>query len=369
MPDPGLRLQLFIGQTVPAPAPYEVVDALIELEVRNNDRQRDGFQMTFNLGRQGVAQDYALLRGGLLDPPNRVSIMVIIQGMPQVLINGMITRHQVTPSNAPGQSQLRVTGEDTGLQLDLEEKSETYRNMPDSNIVQQILGSYGDFVPIVTPTTDAPLETERVVNQQATDLAFIQELARRNGFVFYTEPLAPGRSNAFWGPRDQPGVPPQPALAMNMGSDTNVQQLSFDLDALGPVTPQASVFEPLSGMALPIPVPDLLSPSLSSTPAAPLRSTVLRDTAKLSPIQAALRSLAAAGESSDALSGSGEVDTVLYGRALRSRQQVGVRGAGHAHDGHYYVKQVTHRIKRGEYKQTFALARDGRGATSPVVMR
>jgi len=36
-----------------------------------------------------------------------------------------------------------------------------------------------------------------------------------------------------------------------------------------------------------------------------------------------------------------------------------VRGAGPAFDGLYYVKRVSHKIKRGEYKQDFTLTRNG----------
>ena len=42
---------------------------------------------------------------------------------------------------------------------------------------------------------------------------------------------------------------------------------------------------------------------------------------------------------------------------------MGVRGVGKTYGGYYYVQQVTHRIKRGEYKQSFTLKREGRGAT------
>ena len=40
---------------------------------------------------------------------------------------------------------------------------------------------------------------------------------------------------------------------------------------------------------------------------------------------------------------------------LKARSLVGVRGAGVAYDGLYYVKSVTHNIKRGEYTQSFTL--------------
>lgn len=366
--DLGVRLQLMIGPSVPVPAPYDVVDALLELEVSHNDRQRDGFQMTFSLGRRNTSRDYPLLRDGLLDPPNRVTIVVFIQGLPQVLINGMITRHQFIPSHEPGQAQLRVTGEDTGLQLDLETKRDVHRNLSDSAIVEKILMSYPDLTAMATPTTDTPPEVQRITTQHDTDLDFIQKLAQRNSFIFYTEPTPiPGTSTAYWGPRDRPGLPPQAALTMNMGADTNVEQLSFDFNALEPVTPQASIFEPLTRQSLPIPVPSLLQLPLASQPATPLRRAPVENTANLNPIQAALRALIVAGESTDAVTGTGTLDAVSYGRALRSRQQVGVRGVGETHDGTYYVKQVTHRIKRGEYKQSFSLTREGRGASSPVV--
>src|SRR5713101_7762215 len=101
----GIRLQLLIGQPdVPLPAPYEVVDALVSLKVMNKDRQRDAFQMVFNLGRDSLLE-YGLLRSGVLDIKNRMIIMVIFGGLPQVLIDGIITKHQVVPNNEPGRSQ------------------------------------------------------------------------------------------------------------------------------------------------------------------------------------------------------------------------------------------------------------------------
>lgn len=72
--------------------------------------------------------------------------------------------------------------------------------------------------------------------------------------------------------------------------------------------------------------------------------------------------------SSDAVSATGELDTKRYGQALLSRRLVGVRGAGDSYDGNYYVKQVTHKIALGEYRQSFTLTREGRGASIPFVV-
>ncbi len=370
MPQPGIRLQLFIGPTIPVPAPYAVVDALASLEVTNRDQDRDGFQMAFSLGKDTLL-DYSLLSGGMLNPSSRVIIMVTIGVLSQVLIDGIITTQQVVPSNEPGKSTLHITGEDITLKLDLEDKSTTYPNMPDSLIVTQILASYATFglVPQVTPTTDVPIELDRVPTQQKTDLAYIRKLAQNNGFVFYVEPtLVPGVNTAYWGLDNRLGLP-QPALTMNMGADTNVDSpINFSFNALGPAAPVVSVIEPITKLALEIPLPSSLHPPLARSAALSLRKTILRDTANLNPIQAALRAIATSSQTSDAVTATGEVDAVRYGRVLRARQLVGIRGVGDSYDGNYYVKQVTHRIKMGEYKQSFTITREGLGALTPLVV-
>lgn len=370
MPDLGVRLQLFVGPTVPLPAPYPVVDALQQVTVTNQDQDYDGFELRFSLGKDSLL-DYGLLLNGYFDPPNRVIIMVLIGVLPQVLIDGVVTDHQVLPSNKPGESVLVVTGKDISLMLDLEEKNETYPNQPDSVIALRLIGSYATYglVPMVTPTTDVPIQIDRIPTQQGTDLAFLRELATRNGFVFYIQPtMIPGVNTAYWGLDNRLSVP-QPALTMNMGSDTNVDQpINFHFNALGPAAPQVSIVEPITKLAISIPVPSGLRPPLASQPAASLRKTLARDTANLNPIQAALRALSSASQSSDAVTADGTVDAVRYGRALQARQLVGLRGVGYSYDGNYYVKEVQHSIKRGEYTQRFSLTREGHGALTPLVL-
>src|SRR5713226_10532980 len=144
MLDTSIRLQLLIGATVPLPAPPALIDALSSLDVRNNDTGRDGFQIAFNMGRESLL-DYNLLMNPALEPPARVIIMVIIGALPQVLIDGIITNHQVAPGSKPGTGTLVVTGEDISLQLDFQDRNETYPNQGDSDIVTTILGRYATY--------------------------------------------------------------------------------------------------------------------------------------------------------------------------------------------------------------------------------
>jgi hypothetical protein len=44
-----------------------------------------------------------------------------------------------------------------------------------------------------------------------------------------------------------------------------------------------------------------------------------------------------------------------------------MRGAGRSFDGLYQVRQVTHVLERGAYRQRFRLARPGTDTTTPVV--
>ncbi len=111
-----------------------------------------------------------------------------------------------------------------------------------------------------------------------------------------------------------------------------------------------------------------MSPPLALRQAPSLKIKPLEGAARLNPIQAIAHGLAKVSESADAVSGSGQLDVMRYGRLLMARQLVGVRGAGLAYDGMYYVKSVTHNIKPGEYKQSFTLARNGLISITPVVV-
>lgn len=371
MPDTSIRMQVLIGPTVPRPAPAEVVEAISSVEITNSDSGRDGFQMRFTLGKSvtDLLQDYALLLKNHFEPPNRVIIMVYIgTSPPEVLIDGIITSHQLAPSNTAGGSTLVITGEDISLQMDLEEKNKTFKNQSDSEIVTTILSNYLTYgvTPQTTATNLRRTENEGNTTQQGTDLAFIQQLASRNGFVFYVEPTAPAMTRAYWGPQNYQ-VSPQPALSMNMGPDTNLESLSFNFNALGPAKPSVAILDRDTKQRRPVPVPPSARPPLVSRPAVSLRTTLPRDTANKEQAEAALQAIALATNSADAVTGSGQLDAVRYGRILRARSLVSVRGVGNSYDGSYYIKQVTHRLKPGEYKQSFSISREGRGSLTPIV--
>ncbi len=363
----GIRLILLIGKTVPLPAPASVMNALQDIEVTNDEKGNDGFQMTFTLGKNKMG-DYGLLASGALDPDTRVVIGAILGVTPEPLIDGVIFHHEINPK-AEGVTTLTVKGRNISVMLDLEEKNEKYENQPDHLIASFIVLRYAQYgiIPHATPTTDVPLMVNRIPRQQETDLQFLQRLAKRNGFVFYIEPLTIGTSIAHFGPEDRLSIP-QPALTHNLGPSSNVQTIQFANDALAPVGVSGSFVEPITKMSIkipPLPPPDF--PPMEMNPVTPRRTKLMRSTANMNPAQAALSALADMADAPDSADATGTLDTVRYGHVLRARRPVGVRGAGYSYNGNYRVSKVTHHIKPGAYTQSFELKRGGTGALLPVV--
>ncbi|HEY0172994.1 MAG TPA: hypothetical protein VGB98_18415 [Pyrinomonadaceae bacterium] len=365
----GVNVILWAGATIPRPAP-ELSAALTGVEVTNDAAEGDGFQLTFTLAKNRVGE-YGLLQRGALDVFNRVIIGVMIGAMPSALIDGIVTHHEVAPSNEPGMSTLTVKGRDLSVLLGLKQRDEAYQNQPDFLIVTRLIASYAQYglVPRVTPTTDVPIFLDRIPRQTAeTDLQVIRRLAEKNGFVFYVEPLTFGVNTAYWGPASRLGLP-QSALTVDMGSHTNVRRLSFGNDALAPVAAEGTFTEPFTGMSIPIPaLPSLRVPPLAASAGQARRTVRLSDTANRGPIQAALGALARATNAPDAVEGTGELDSIRYGGVLRARRLVGVRGAGFSYDGFYYVRRVTHRFTKEDYTQSFTISREGTGTLLPVVI-
>jgi len=162
---------------------------------------------------------------------------------------------------------------------------------------------------------------------------------------------------------------PQPALNENMDSWTNVESLSFRYEPQSAVMPVVFVQEPNSKATIPIPIPSVnpLNPPLGAVIPVPTTVEELQDTAKLSPAQALMLGLARATETGDVVTGEGRLDVLRYGHILNARQLVGVRGAGLGFDGLHYVQKTTHQLKRGEYKQSFTLKRNGIISNLPMV--
>jgi hypothetical protein len=369
----GFYLTLMIGPAVPVPVPKDVLDSLDSVSVTNTTEGPSVFQLTFKIDNRSPLQTLFLLSGGASIPLVRVVLVATVNGSPEVLIDGVMTHHQISPGS-DGTSTLTISGDDlTAVMKYIDFSGFPFPAMPPEARVLLMLAKYAAFgvIPLIIPSVliDIPIPVDRIPRQQGTDFAYITQLADEVGYVFYLSPgPAPGTSIAYWGPEIKVGVP-QPALNINMDAFTNVESLNFSFDAESAKLPILFIQEPNSKAIIPIPVPPItpLNPPLGLIPPIPKGLDPIEGTAKLSPIRAALIGLAKASKTADAVTANGSLNVLRYGRILKARQLVGVRGAGPAFDGLYYVKSVTHNIKRGEFKQSFNLGRNGLISTVPAV--
>lgn len=369
-----LYMTLLAGPVVAVPVPKPLIDALVSAEVTESATGRSGFQLTFTLADNSILQTLFLLAGGAPVPVLRVILVVSFGGLPQAIMDGIILHHEVIPDAMSGSSKLVVTGQDLTSLMDLIDFSGLpFPGMSPDIRVLTILAKYAVFgiipevIPVFTPDVSVPVE--QIPSQKLTDLKYIQQLAKEAGYVFYIAPgPAPGTNQAYWGPQVRVGIP-QPSLNVNMDSWTNVESLNFRYQPQNSVLPIVYIQEPITKMTIPIPIPPVtpFNPPLGLAVPVPQKVEQMKSTAQLNPAQALMQGIARAVETADVVSGEGTIDVLRYGQVLRARSLVGVRGAGLAFDGMHYVDSTTHRLKPGEYKQSFVLKRNALISNMPTV--
>jgi hypothetical protein len=376
--DSGLRLTVLAGRTLPVPLSLDLVERLRSVTVTESDSERAVFSLVLDGGQPGPIPGFepTLAAGSPLSAFSRVVLVLTFGAVPQVLLDGIVTETRLDPS-AAGASTLTVTGEDVGVLLDREERDVEHPALDDYLVALKILAPYAakGLLPqaIPTPTLSPPLPIDRIPTQHGTDLEHLTMLAGRHGYVTYVIPgPVPGLSGVYWGPPVRVG-PPQGALAVAMGPDSNVTDVNFRTEATTPTTVSGNVRDRATGTATPVTAPTPTRPPLSAVPFAAansgdVRRRRLRGAASDS-VKAQARAQAEVDRSSDAVVAEGKADGGRYGAVLRPRGLVGMRGAGLGHSGIWYVRKVVHTLSQGSYDVAFTLARDGHGAITPVLPR
>jgi hypothetical protein len=370
----GFYLTLMMGGFNASPVPQAVIDALESVQVTTTMGSQGGFQLKFSWGKSSAL---ALLHaGGFFDPRQRVIIAVTVNGATEVLMDGIVTKQDLTPSSAAGKSTFTVTGLDLTALMDfIDLTGIPYPAMPMFAIVELILAKYAvlGVIPVAIPPLLALIQNpiERFMKQDGTDYRYINTLAGKVGAVFYLDPgPTPGKSLAYWGPdltKMFGGT--QPAISINFDGATNVDSLNFSYDGTLATNYLVTIIEQNTQLPIPIPLPsiDLIKAPQAAHAPTPLKYLQLRPIANQDPIGAALAGLAKLFETADVVTANGQLDVLRYGRIFKVRQLCAVRGGGNYYDGLYYVKSATHEISRGEYKQSFTLTRGGTGSSVTTV--
>ena len=385
MSDSGIKFHIMIGPRIPVPIPAFLASAFVSAEIKVGDLAPAAFQLNFQLPYHPGQE--ILLGSPLLKTFNRIHLALQIDGgWPDILLYGFVTHLQHRPGPEPGVTTLTLTGEDITLAMDRELVQAHHPEQEAHIVVQKVLAKYeslGISANVKKPDWSwSPGPAANGIIQKESDRKFIHRLARQNGFVFNLKPSSwkPFASEAYWGPSVRSRLlqqevtisyGPQPALTVNMGAHSNVDSIDFSYNSLATKLLSGSVQDRLNNQFRRLYALPSLRPPLAAMPDFLIHRANLpqEDSEEVGNAATSQAAIQAAQELAlnEVLVATGELDTVRYGRVLEPHRLVGLRGAGKLYDGFYYVKEVTHQLSPGEYKQRFVLGREGRGTTTPVV--
>lgn len=376
-------LQVLMGRYVPTPVSSAFVQAIQQVEVRQVLEGRSTFSLTLSLQRtRGSDGAFTLLESLTTGPvPSmRIILVLTVGGLPTVLSDGFVTQQSVEPAAGPDRPPtLTLVGEDVSVKLDLKEKSLEWPGMSAAEIAPLVMLEYPELglVPLVIPPdlVDPPDPLDWTPLQQGTDYAFLRQLAGRFGYTFRVQPgPVPGANLGYFGPRLHPPVAtPLPALTCGGVPGANCDGLRFTYDAMKPTTLVGTVLD--ADLSTEVPIDTVLLPTdpFAARPPISIQGPFHRqryvdwttggDTAKA--LAWALGEVAASQQM--VVVATGRIDLIRYGRALLPWHLVGVRGAGAAYDGMYFVREVTHHIGVGRYSADFVLTRGGLGSLVSTV--
>lgn len=305
-----------------------------------------------------------------LRPWNRITIIAGFPDHEDTIMDGYISHlNPATDSSGNQPPVLRIRGVDASYAMNLEERLRVWEGMTYEQIATEIINTYEH-----TPFVQEPAEGEESaegdqlpsVTQRSTDHRFLRELARRKGYEFYMR----GAEVHFHLP-ELSGTP-QKVIAVNFGEQTNCDDLNIEVDGTRPTRAQMTWWDPLAGGEPPV------EPITETDSGLELLGTTglsqLRGQADLPQTTIIVRHHVAASENEarDYLRGvlrrngwfvkaTGSLGGSCYGRVLRSKKLVTIKGLGTTYNGNYYVKKVTHKIEQRNYVMEFEAYRNALG--------
>ena len=209
--------------------------------------------------------------------------------------------------------------------MDLEQKNVEHPAQDETIIANKIILTYAQYgmIPMVLPpvVSEFPIPVERTPVQRGTDLAYLNEMAGRHGYVFYITPgPAPFTNSAYWGPPNLVGTE-QRALSVNLGPQSNVTSINFQHNGLAPSLVSGHVQDRITNQTTPVRTFVSTRIPLSSQPSTIANQPNVRTTRfgenGLNIMQAYGRAQSMTDSSTDnVVSASGELDAARYGEIL-----------------------------------------------------
>jgi phage protein D len=291
----------------------------------------------------------------------RVTIEAGFEGNNEVLIDGYVAGIQPDFGVNQAESSLLVWGHDASLAMRQEEKIVSWENRKFSDVAAEIFTDYG---------LDFEVENSQVVHalkdnlllQRGNDWDFLNRLAAQLGYeifvrgakAFFRKPvlsrtpqpditvgLGPATTNSLWfKPKFVGDRPTSVRIARVNPIEKSVERVDIDLSPQEPLGEQGS-----GGIGA--------GRKAAGRPRTIAQPIAIGSEQEMESFAESLRR-----HHDWVIQAEGELDGMLYGRALRARTVVSIRGAGRQYSGNYHVTKVIHRFTLEEYRQRYWVERN-----------
>ena len=164
------------------PLPLDLMGSLVEVRVESDLSKPAKFALRFEddvcNGSWSVSGSPILVAGTLIT-------IVTLDPARACLVHGPITKIVATPQFGAAGSTIEVHGEDRRVEMDRVEVQAAWHGK-ESAAATALLGHYG-FTPDVQETLISYEKPKRTRAQRATDLKFLEDIARRNNMEFWID--------------------------------------------------------------------------------------------------------------------------------------------------------------------------------------
>lgn len=340
------------------PAPPEVLDAIQSLDVEDHVELAGIVRLRMGVSVTPAGDAYSLLDGDLFPRLGALRVQVTAGQTATTLIDAHVVETRAT-LGGPDESFLDVVAMDATAAMNQEDKVVAWTDRSDADVAREVFSAHGLEADVedTQPTWD---EADTTLIQRGTDIRFLRRLARRNGYECYveTDPDTDKPTGHFHPPRLD--GEPQGVLTVGMGAPTvdafTVRHHMMSTAAAQAHGVDAATLEVQDGSA-DAPSGKLLGQQ--GTDANGARKVMVE--AGGSTLQLDTVSQATRDRSGWAVVADGRLNTALYGKVLRAKRNVLVRGVGRRFGGTYRVVRVLHNFTDEGHVQHFTLRRNALG--------
>jgi len=347
------------------PADDDLVNAISALEVEENAEMPGAIQFKLPVSATDGGELTYVADNRFRPFANLAVVATPEGGDAQCIFDGYVLSHKIHLQTGTTSSTLEVWGQDSTWLMNLEEKAREWVDVTDADVAGAVFGDYGVSPSPDNSTDDSPSHTEagHTLMQRATDIQFLNWLARRNGKLCRVVCAdKPGQRIGYFA-RPKLDSDPVVTIALNDPQAWNVSALDVEWDASRPTAVKArqAFFTDSDPDGVSADTSDSGLPALdqrgladfTGKPITVMLAAPVDDGGELN-----LRAQSLLRESERFVRCEGEADVARLGAILRVGAVVQIDGIGSLHSGKYYVWSVRHTISADSHKMKFVLVRN-----------